>query len=1229
VSVPLPFQQAALKSAKLDGKPAVLIPHAGAMGKEPRLRQYDVVLQSAGPHVLEVELEVPARVAGPSGEFTLSLLPVASGRLSFELPHGATTVRINGADAGFRRRTEASQDWIDVPIAAAGDFTIAWQPSQEAGSVARSIESTGKTLLVLDDAGLRSVSQFSLQIRQGGVSEVSFSLPANSKLKDIRGSDVAGWKLEGTDPARKLIVSLRRSVTGTTDVELDLFQPLAVGETPLAVSAALPAPLGVVRETGRVALTAGSQFDVRGPNLPGAMRIESREFDLPDFSTNPELQAACRGTVEAAFRYVAHPASFEFTAARRSSQTDVTALYAVLVGRRKLTLSSQFHIQPAGIALTRAQFRLPASFLTLAVEGVPLADWYVTGVAGANNLIVEFATPQSAPFDVILNGTVAKNPDDAKSALDVPMLLAPRRAEAHLAVWLDGSYQATIGEATDWKSISPDQTPGTMKSLVAAPPQFAFETRRAEPAAVSLNLGHAIARLAADSATIVTVTDAAVFYTVALQWTITQATADTFAFTMPDWLASRLDLTESQTASGAGPRRRQTVSTALPNGRVRWTIELQDPVADQLFLTATAVLPLPKDGKIDAPTLGFEHEETTGGERKPESLATQRHFLVLVNQSTGQLSDAPGTALEAVDRGALPIQLDANLLKQAMQVGRLTRPDATASWKLDRPAVRRGAAAFVNLADLVTVIEQGGTWRTQATYRVKNLSRQFLAVEIPDGSEILAVAVQRKPARAVRATVKGKSYNLIPLPEVSEGDLSFEVQMIVAGRLTGGSLPDGPQLFGDKVSLVAPQVVTWESDADYGTPVARTRWTVWFPKEQHVRVLTASQDTNLDSADEYAASLFERSALLDEARQLLSVVESGRSTNSTQLARGNLRQLDLALNQRGDSMARLGGVRLGTEETQDEQSVLQKLKEVREMERRGQSGQQGAANAPANAPPLTPESQSAQARDLQQLNENLLQFKGNAKAAGKSKSRAADEEFGFRSVGDSARIQGLPAEKQADQKEAQPAADLAKQFNALQEQQAQSAADVTKGLNRQVVPQRPAGAEQSRPVAAPAPESDEAGKKPADHFDDRGFPVVGEFSTSPRKATKEEGSRPHSPGTLSLAFEIPKEGQMLVFTKAGGDPKLAVELRPRKSLELLFGGLWMLPWLFLLVLAILLFARHRSSATAWRQLPFALIAVGLLLFVFLPVPVSLIGLLIVAAGTIQASVARHRSVASE
>ena len=608
----------------------------------------------------------------------------------------------------------------------------------------------------------------------------------------------------------------------------------------------------------------------------------------------------------------------------------------------------------------------------MSVEGLPISDWYVSGVAGAKSLVVEFASAQAAAFDLIINGTVAKNPDDLKTALDLPVLSAARRAEAHLAVWLDGSYQATIGESADWRSISPDQTPAPMKSLASAPPQFAFETRRPNPAAISLNLAHAVARVAGDSATIVTVTDTAVFYTVAWPWTITQATADTFVLTMPDWLASRLDVTDPQALRVTNPRRRQTVSTALANGRVRWTIELQDPVADQFFLTATAVLPLPKDGKIVAPALGFESQETVSGESRVEPWATQRHFVVLVNQSAAQLSDAPGNPIEAVDRGGLPIQLDSKLLRQALLVGRLTRGDAVASWQLDRPAVRRGAAAFVNLADLVTVVEQGGTWRTQATYRVKNVSRQFLAVEIPERSEILSVVVQGKPARPVRADVGGKLLNLIPLPEVSAGDLSFDVQMVIGGRLAGGPLPAGVQMFAQNVPLVAPQVVTWEKDADYGIPVARTRWTVWLPKDEQVRVLTSSSETNLDQADEFAATVFERSALVDEAKQLLSVIESKSGDKSSELAVGNLTQLDKKLTDESRSKVAVEGranSAASQVELDAEKSVLQRIQEARKRQAGKEQGQKAGKDTEIER--LTPETQSAQARDLLEWNQNV------------------------------------------------------------------------------------------------------------------------------------------------------------------------------------------------------------------------------------------------------------------
>jgi hypothetical protein len=1211
VRVELPFQGAALRSAQLDGHPALLIPHPVATGEKVPSARYDVVLKSPGTFTLDVELDLPARVAGSSGEFTMHCLPVASGRLSLELPRDATSVRVTGSDAAFRRRTEGPKDWIDVPIASAGDLTIAWQPGQETAVSARSIESVGKTLLALDDSGLRIFSQFSLQIRQGGVTQLSFSLPPNAKLRDVRGNDVSGWKFESSGAARKLTVALRRNVTGSTRVELDLFQQVALGEAPTPVIAALPSPLEVVRETGIVALMAGPQFDVRTPALAGATQIDAREFDLAEFVASPALQAFRGRAIEAAFRYAGRPKSLESMVVRKSSQTDVSALHAILVGRRKLTLSSRFHIEPTGVGLTRADLKIPAGYLPLSVEGLPVSDWYTSTGADGKSLIVEFGMPQSTAFDLVVNGTVAKTPDDSKISLNVPGFSAARRAETHLAVWLDKSYQATIGDMADWKSISPEQTPAPMKSLAATVPQFAFETRRPQPAAISLNLTHGVPRLAGDSATIVTVTDAAVFYTVALQWKISQATADTFVLTMPDWLASRLDWTDPAAVSAANPRRRQTISTALGNGRVRWTIELQDPVADQLFLTATAVLPLPSDGKVLAPTLGFASDETVANEHRLEPLATQRHFVVLVNQSSAQLSDAPANPIEPVDRSSLPIQLDGNLLKQAMLVGRLTRTDAVAAWRIDHPAVRRGAAAFVNLADLVTVVEPGGTWRTQAIYRVKNLSRQFLAVETPEHSEILAVTVQNKAARPVQANVKGKALNLIPLPEVSEGDLSFEVRMIVAGRLPAGPLPAGAKLLGEDVPLPVPQVVTWENDADYGIPVARTRWTVWFPEDQQLRVLSGNQQTNLEQVNDETANSIERSAIVDEAKQLLSVLDSSASGNSRYQANENLKRLEYHLQ---DDVGYFPSKEPTLDaERRELESVRQQIADVRRDLQVDQRTHQAGNALQQQGEALTPQAQSAQADALNRLNESqsakeekpreevdlLFGFRSESKSGGDKKSAPNQMNLARRRAVRS----GEKSDKDEAQAEPKSPAELEKQLEGGKEAFGQPQSRTSHTIRN-----APAS---DKPSAAP----------PASPGDQKSEVTLGARLNG-------EPARPHSPGTLSLAFDIPQEGQKLVLTKAGGDPKLTIEVRPRRSLDLLLGALWMLPWVALLILVLLLLGRDRYSAGAWRQLPFALMMLGVLLFVFLPAPAFWLGLLVIAAGTILASLPRRRQSVS-
>jgi len=90
-----------------------------------------------------------------------------------------------------------------------------------------------------------------------------------------------------------------------------------------------------------------------------------------------------------------------------------------------------------------------------------------------------------------------------------------------------------------------------------------------------------------------------------------------------------------------------------------------------------------------------------------------------------------------------------------------------------------------------------------------------------------------------------------------------------------------------------------------------------------------------------------------------------------------------------------------------------------------------------------------------------------------------------------------------------------------------------------------------------------------------------------------------SAGGLSLPLTIPAAEQELRFSKVGGDPKLTLSVRPRRTLTLGLGALWTVVCLvggLWLVRA----ATRNEGRDAWRAIPTAMMAVGLLGFLLIP-----------------------------
>ena len=934
--VELPLGKVAARDAKLDGKTAALIANGDCL---------KVAVSTPGLHVVDFAFSIPARLSGSTGSFTLPLLAVPSGKLSFALPAKDLSVRINGSTTVFRRVTKGAEggakeeapvggatglQLIELPIDKGGDIAIAWQPEQAKGAAAAVVHVDSVQAITLTDAGTAVSNGYQYRVRQGSIADVSFALPESLKLQAVNGPDVGGWELQGEGAARKLRVIFRRNVTDTTKLTVEVFLDVKVGTQPTTIEVPPLAPQEVTNEIGQVAVFAGDQFSLRAEKVEGLAQTDTDKFATQVPVSRPNVAP------QLAYRFSKRPFGLSLRATRRESQANVTAQQAAFVTRRKQLLTTRLLYNLTGAPRSSLNLSLPAGFVVLDVNATGLHDWSTATADGRTTLTIDLSLPRLGLTEVVLGGSVAREGDTAAASLSFPMPLDATKLDTTAAIWLDEGFSATLDQFENWRSIDAALVSNDLKAVRANKPvQFAFATNNASPSDISLKLTQATPKLSANGLTMTTVTDVAVIHTLALQWQIDAATADALVFTTPSSLAGKLVFT------GGGIR--ETTHVDAENGRTRWTIWLRTPISGKYFVTAVGTLP-PATDSVEAPAVVMER--STGGSpvildpgaageppaATGNAIDGQRQYVLLINASQSQLTTADTSLTEAVQREDVPVVVDQSLVDQATEFVRVKKLLTAPKWSLQKFAQTQSAPASVNVADLTTVVSRDGTYRGQAVYTIKNRSRQFLAFKLPPQSELLSVFVGNQPSRAVTTKRKDGEIQLIALPKTSAASLSFPVRVIWRGKLSA-ALPKSARVLREEFSFPAPEVISQQADPEFGIPVARTRWTVYLPDDLDAQPITTASRHNLTLHPDGLPDLIYQQAALQEISFLCATVEQNPNGRTNYFALGNLKQLGTAV--RSFS---------GASNAEFEQQKVQVLKRLDELQQKVQvdEGRQSA-----------------------------------------------------------------------------------------------------------------------------------------------------------------------------------------------------------------------------------------------------------------------------------------------
>lgn len=1210
VALPFPLGPVAVSSAQLDGAAAPLVP---GNAQQPLA----ILLSKPGLHVVDLQFSVPAQLTGPAGVFSLDLGAVPSGTVRFKVPAADLNFRVNGSSGAFRRVGEGADAALIIPISAGGQVQISWQPKQVRGDVEAIVHVDSTTAVLLAEGGTRLLSHSNFQVRQGSVSEAVFSLPEPLSVRKIEGQDVGGWEVAGEGENRQLKIFLRRKVENATQLKFDLFVKQSADDLETTYVVPQFAPQNITRETGTVGVLADKQFAIRVGNLAGLSQIEPGQVPLARFETEFTLP------IVLGYRFANRPWQLDLVVTRRQPQLKVAARHHAHVDPRKVQQQNRFQFRLTGAPRAGVSVLLPQGYLLQTVRAPEVKDWHVSGREDAADmdaealLHLEFAAPRVGNFDVVLVGKTLREPNELKTEVSLPYPLATDELDTQLLTTFDPIYSGVAGILDNWKSIDPSSLVKELLGDVALSNQLGFSSDTPAPAPVPFDLEQAAPRLSGHALTLLSVNEESLEYLFALQWNINTAGADSFSFTTPDWLAGKLDFPD-----GNGPRRRGITQEAIDGGRTRWTVTLEDPRRDGYFIVGRAVLPPSAQGIITAPNFVFEQQQP--GQDPPQilPLESQTNYIVLVNQSQTQLTSNAGEAVETIPPEDLTrvIKIRQDLIDQAAEIVRVRNPQAAITWKQQRFQAEAQLPAAVNLAHHVTVLTQDGSWREQVIYRLKNRKRQFLAVKLPPDSQVLSLFVKGQAARPV-LPAKELGFTLIPLPKTVEGDVSFEVQLVLAGQLAVGPLPRRFGLMRTQVEVPIPAVVSPEENAEYGIPVAQTTWTVYAPRNLDVDILKRNALTNVTEVSETVQRIDQTTSILTDVAELIAVNRGTYNRRAQAQSLSNLKQLNIQLNDIANSSVSVQG-REEVSKQQDLQQRASKLKESIDKLLVTNSAlgltvqDDGAGNS------IVVDQQAAkgdQNERLQQLYyDNLSGIAANSPSSnpmpnepkeaeptdGKGNlNRAKLQGLNFSQVQELAVEQQRKSGQQEPQAAQQPEG-ASKLRSYAFEGQIGGVGQAGRGRQRGTIASLEGQLQFGRPIAT-------AGAMPGQP--PVGGPVVagpgpggvnlppgmgmgggmggmggggfgGQQAVVPQVWT--------SSGGLSLLIDIPTDGNVYNFSKVNGGARLTLGVRPHETWQRAFGLIWTAIWILMLVLVAYALSRPAAVMVLRREIPWFIAALG-------------------------------------
>lgn len=788
-----------LVGVKVDDKPASVLVEGGVAY---------LPLHGEATHKVQLELTGPLQLSPGQAELNGRFIGGAATRLMLTLPKDMKLdVKTLPAGAWIEKTTkeeDAQTQQCEIQLGANRDVRLRWHSEKITGKIASRIASNSFTTLSMDTDGYGVHRHDRIKINGTGVDRLVYRVLGGLQTASVASPELSEWVIgeEGGEP--RLTLVFNKPLTAAT---IDI-RGWAILERGAPKQVAAITLLGAIRQEGFFELRHGGGRKFSAASLKG-------------------LKRSARGELAASFRTLARPETHrfyrflepptnqqieaEFPKGRVTLKTDIVGV----VEPERLVVSARTRYVVTGPSPLRHEIPLPNNWTVRNVQSAAMRTWAIEGDAGAKRLVVYLKNRAVSNTEVIWSAEQPlKRPDAGEWRLDLPQpRLAAKQdgvsgADQERVEWVlaaDRSLelsQVTEGLAEEYRSMRPVPVARASKWVRLDETdsyRFAFQSSKPESKlAISIT-----PRASITSATVVGFIRPAedhIHVNTRCRFRIDQAGVDRFRLRLP--VGARLIDIKAENL-----RSWQTEQDA---GGAIVTVRLLSPVVgEQTVDLAHRITRRPGQDAVLGPVQLVD-----------KTLQRVEHYVGIVRIEQRLVTITNKSGLEKLpDVEKLPY-LPAGISKTAITQAFVA--DRRWSLTLSQPQIEvdTGEAAEIAFAIIKTVIAADGRMRSVATYRVRNRSRQFLQIEMPEKAALWGVLVDGKPGAVSHDASSGKDVLLIPIQRMGLTDPAIEVNLIYEHERI--ELPAGLRT----VTPSAPRVVN--------TPVVETYWQVYVPENYGV-----------------------------------------------------------------------------------------------------------------------------------------------------------------------------------------------------------------------------------------------------------------------------------------------------------------------------------------------------------------------------------------------------------